>query len=251
MKTTPRVVKSARGPTKEEEIKPRQLPDRDKLNRSMSNLMSQFTSHSKQRVSTYKPPTPNHFDSHTDKPMTSRSVQSRTSLEDKTRNALSTLLLNSQQDPNQPRLVHPALKAMSRLIGNHNYDVLDNHADKFKAPTKEFVPRIKNTNSQSNLSKNNSCYQAPRRRRRNKTIPNEGNPMTSESKVSFRENETIEDDFENEESEIAKVVVQKNRSKLNTSNFREDEDNDDENEFQTSFNRIKKEDSDVKQAVDK
>lgn len=98
MKTTPRAVKSARG-LKEEEIKPRQLPDRDKLNRSMSNLMSQFTTHSKtQRVLTYKPPTPTNFESNNDQKglITNRS---RASLEDKTRNALTTLLLNTQQDP--------------------------------------------------------------------------------------------------------------------------------------------------------
>ncbi len=85
---TPRAVKSARG-FKEQEIKPRALPDREKLNRSMSNLMNSFTLGSKQnRVLLYKPPTA---------PVTTRSITSNPGEENvKSRNALSTLMFNSQ-----------------------------------------------------------------------------------------------------------------------------------------------------------
>ena len=84
---TPRAIKSART-FKEQEIKPRTLPDRDKLNRSMSNLMNQFTLSSKpSRVLLYKPPTA---------PTTTRSMTSNDGDNSKTRNALATLLFNKQ-----------------------------------------------------------------------------------------------------------------------------------------------------------
>ena len=37
------------------EIKPRVLPDQQKLNKSMSNMMINFTKHNPNRVSTYRP----------------------------------------------------------------------------------------------------------------------------------------------------------------------------------------------------
>lgn len=154
-------------------------------------------------------------------------------------------------------MAHPALKAMSRLVGNHNYDVLDNHADKFKHPTREFVPRIKNTNSLSSLSKNSSCYQPPRRRRRHQQQAE--NLATSESKVSLRDyderfndnNENIEDYIE-EEFEKQDEKMNRSASKLNRSKILNDEDEDDnENEFQTSFSKSKSNESDLKKIVDK
>ena len=86
---TPRAVKSARGFKEQELVKPRALPDREKLNRSMSNLMQTFTLVSKHhRVLLYKPPTA---------PVTTRSFMSNGGDENvKTRNALSTLMFNSQ-----------------------------------------------------------------------------------------------------------------------------------------------------------
>lgn len=109
---------------------------------------------------------------------------------------------------NKTKMLHPALKAMSRLASNRNYDVLDNHADRFKKPDKEFEPRIKNTNSESHLGKNPSCYQAPRRRRRKQQqqepqIQNKSNeslikPSINNSNISFRDND---DDYDEEEED--------------------------------------------------
>lgn len=104
-------------------------------------------------------------------------------------------------------MLHPALKAMSRLASNRNYDVLDNHADRFKKPDKEFEPRIKNTSSESHLGKNSSCYQAPRRRRRkqqqqepqNKSNESLIKPSINNSNISFRDNDNDYDEEEEEE----------------------------------------------------
>jgi hypothetical protein len=109
-------------------------------------------------------------------------------------------------------MLHPALKAMSRLASNRNYDVLDNHADRFKKPDKEFEPRIKNTNSESHLGKNSSCYQAPRRRRRKQQqqqepqMQNKSNeslikPSINNSNISFRDNDDDDDDYDEEEED--------------------------------------------------
>ena len=85
-------------------------------------------------------------------------------------------------------LTHPALKAMSRLAGGHNYDVMDNHADKFKKPEEEFQPRIVNKeNAQSKLLANSNFYQPPLRRKKPKT------PTTARSEAEFEEEEKQEE----------------------------------------------------------
>lgn len=85
-------------------------------------------------------------------------------------------------------LTHPALKAMSRLAGGHNYDVMDNHADKFKKPEEEFQPRIVNKeNAQSKLLANSNFYQPPLRRKKPKT------PTTARSEAEFEEDEKQEE----------------------------------------------------------
>jgi hypothetical protein len=110
---------------------------------------------------------------------------------------------------NLSRLFHPALKATSRLVSNRHYDVLDNHADKFKVPDKEFAPRIKNTSSESNLSKNSNCYQAPRRRRQRQqqqqnasltSIRNQEESEVKNSETKSINNEEIFDDYEDFET---------------------------------------------------
>ena len=54
---------------------------------------------------------------------------------------------------------------MSKLVSGQNYDILDNHQEKFKMPDAQFQPRIKNTTKEPSLTKS-SHYQPPRRRKR-------------------------------------------------------------------------------------
>ena len=119
--------------------------------------------------------------------------------------------------------MNPALKAMSRLVAGRHYDVLDNHADRFKAPSKEFVPRIKNTNSSSHLIKKSNYYQPPRRR--NKLNPtgasidlnNETeNVKESTSFVQHKPGEDLDDEIvdEDEVNNNLNVKNDLNRSRL-------------------------------------
>ena len=86
------------------------------------------------------------------------------------------------------RMTHPALKAMSRLVAGHNYDILDNHAEKFKQPQKEFEPRIKNKeNASSKLLETNNCYQPPRRRKKNGSAQNSASVSVVSEKLDVRE----------------------------------------------------------------
>ena len=114
------------------ELKPRALPDQQKLNKSMSNMMQNFTMHNaKSRDQSYRPSS-----------RTSLTNNAPNQLED-TKHSLSNLLFNARASVDLK--MNPALKAMSRLVAGRHYDVLDNHADRFKAPSKEFVPRIKSS----------------------------------------------------------------------------------------------------------
>lgn len=82
--------------------------------------------------------------------------------------------------------MNPSLKAMSRLVSGHNYDVLDLHADKFTHPNKDFQPRIKNLEKSSKL-RESKYYEPPRRPKKNTPAQNKLN--------SKRNNEEeIEDD---------------------------------------------------------
>ena len=195
--------------SKEIEMKPRALPDQQKLNKSMSNMMQNFTMHNaKNRVQLYRP-------------------SSRTSLTkspnqlEESKNSLSNLLFNARASTDLK--MNPALKAMSRLVAGRHYDVLDNHADRFKAPSKEFVPRIKNTNSSSHLIKKSNYYQPPRRR--NKLNPtgssinlnNEPvNVKESDSFVQKKSDENIDDEIVDVDEEYNNVNVKNdlNRSRL-------------------------------------
>ena len=122
-------------------------------------------------------------------------------------------------------MLHPALKAMSRLASNRNYDVLDNHADRFKKPDNEFEPRIKITSSESHLGKNSSCYQAPRRRRRkqqqqepqNKSNESLIKPSINNSNISFRDNDN---DYDEEEEEDTKTNRSDETYQDNENDFR-------------------------------
>ena len=110
---------------------------------------------------------------------------------------------------------------MSKLVGNHNYDVLDNHAAKFKQPSKEFEPRIKNNpNSTSQLLQKSSCYQPPRRRKKKTSNNNEQNNDQNTPLSTFRK--SFEEDNNNNnvnDSIIDETVNKKNTSGLNESNF--------------------------------
>jgi hypothetical protein len=106
---------------------------------------------------------------------------------------------------------------MSKLVGNHNYDVLDNHAAKFKQPNKEFEPRIKNNPKKtSQLLQTSSCYQPPRRRKKKSSSGDQNNEQTplSTFRKSFEENNDNVND-----SIIDETVHRRNTNGLNESNF--------------------------------
>lgn len=88
---------------------------------------------------------------------------------------------------------------MTRLGSSRTYDVLENHADQFKHPVKEFSPRIKNMNSSSSLSKNTNYYQAPRRKLR-KTVSSVRVPKESSStsrEIEDEQDQLSINEFEN------------------------------------------------------
>ncbi len=121
---------------------------------------------------------------------------------------------------------------MSKLVAGKQYDVLDNHADKFVKPVKEFQPRIKNTNSTSHLAQKSSYYQPPRRRRSNNMSVTSSNinlketlddkNQAKDNKKSINESQEIVDDND-EEIEIeddddfdkSKNIFLRNRRSLN------------------------------------
>ena len=131
----------------------------------MSNMMSNFTKHSITRTQLYKPIT------HSSEEAPSKTAMSTTNLRASMANSLNQSHVISEIKA--PRMAHPALKAMSANASSVSYDVLDKHQEKFKNPGKEFEPRIKNTSkTQSNLLKNDSCYQPPRRKTSQSNIEN-------------------------------------------------------------------------------
>lgn len=92
---------------------------------------------------------------------------------------------------------------MSRLVSGRPYDVLDNHAQKFKHPTKSFEPRIINSEKSSSLAQTSSCYQPPRRRKNRQSFT--VNSVTNAREKSVHSdhdnelvNEEINDDLDNE-----------------------------------------------------
>ena len=107
---------------------------------------------------------------------------------------------------------------MSKLVSGHNYDILDNHRDKFKMPDKEFKPRIKNTSKESTLQKSSS-YQPPRRRKKQ---PNNTTRDGQESVVSVNErlrkvnDDELVDEIASDEDDES-VVKENIQNQLNTS----------------------------------
>ncbi|RNA30326.1 spermatogenesis-associated 7 [Brachionus plicatilis] len=96
-------------------------------------------------------------------------------------------------------IMNPALKAMSRLVSGHNYDVLDLHAGKFKHPNKEFQPRIINLEKSSSKLRQSNIYEPPRRRKKN-TIQKTNNDHENEN-LSIRNSNLNESKNFNEESD--------------------------------------------------
>jgi hypothetical protein len=84
---------------------------------------------------------------------------------------------------------------MSKLVSGHNYDILDNHQDKFKQPDALFQPRIKNGTKESSLQKS-SHYQPPRRRKKatNNNNTSQGQTSARESVISTTERLKHDDD---------------------------------------------------------
>jgi hypothetical protein len=54
---------------------------------------------------------------------------------------------------------------MAKLAAGKQYDVMENHAEKFTQPKKEFQPRVTIKKDSNSKLKDSSNYQAPRRRR--------------------------------------------------------------------------------------
>ena len=78
---------------------------------------------------------------------------------------------------------------MSRLVAGHNYDVIDIHAHKFKQPTQEFQPRIKNVENSASKLKESTCYEPPRRHK--KVHISEQNKLNQSQNVPKEEHKTI------------------------------------------------------------
>lgn len=155
------------------ESEPRALPDTLKLNKSMSNMMAQFTKKpATSRVMLYKPAADlnqDHENSFAASPLPSERRA-------RIRNMLTNLSLNSATNAKASTdlLNHPALKVMSRLVAGHNYDVLENHANKFKKPDEKFQPRILNNNTfKSKLLESSNYYQPPIRRKKKQEASDE------------------------------------------------------------------------------
>lgn len=101
---------------------------------------------------------------------------------------------------------------MSRLVAGHNYDVMDNHADKFKKPDDQYQPRILDKkNSKSKLLASSSFYQPPLRRKKerpkNDQIASETprNEDENKNRPNDELDEDITEDLENTYGESVKT----------------------------------------------
>ncbi len=111
---------------------------------------------------------------------------------------------------------------MSKLVGNHTYDVLDYHSEKFKKPSKEFEPRIKNNSKAESHLQKSSYYQPPRRRKKKNiqineqenNIDNDDNKSTFRKSFDNKTNTSIVDETINQ-----KKINKNNSSLLNESNL--------------------------------
>lgn len=83
------------------EIRPRILPDQQKVNKSMSNMMENFTKHSTSRVSVYKPFESDQNDFNKTQFLNQMSSSRISGIEKNTKNALSSMLftINAKEDP--------------------------------------------------------------------------------------------------------------------------------------------------------
>jgi hypothetical protein len=84
-------------------------------------------------------------------------------------------------------LLHPSLKAMSRLVAGRNFDVLDNHSKFFKQPEKEFAPRINKRKAESTLKKT-GIYNAPRPHSQSKASARSAKDEQTNSMSAFEDN---------------------------------------------------------------
>ncbi len=209
----------------QEVAEPKPLPDQQKLNKSMSNIMASFTK-IKQSTGTFAPSSIGLNTSTVPANMFSKKFEPTNNIghgfsgtqapflfATKTGNA-NTSVMDSYESP--------ALKAMSRLVAGRHYDVLENHAEKFTHPAKTFQPRIKNTNTSSNLAQKSSYYQPPRRRRKNTNDSRPGSVVGSSVSIrpeSNKEKPFLEKDGENEMSdfEVEDVNVSQNQANVGSS----------------------------------
>lgn len=209
---------------------PKPLPDQKKLNKSMSNMMATFT---KSKTTTARSVHMSPRASMNATTPTNMFAQKFNFMGDKTKGALENLVFNNQNvnlkasTSDFQMQSNPALKAMSRLVAGRHYDVLDNHAQKFVHPNKQFQPRIKNTKTASSLSKSSSTYQPPRRRKNRQTstalgsqvsLRNDTSPQKSilsehlNKSVRSNHDEEINSDIEDIENDAE--IHSRNRSNL-------------------------------------
>ena len=235
-----------------DEMKPRPLPDRTKLNQQMADMMRQFTKpgHLSSRTVTYKPSAPPPAPSanvkgapRADDNLFQMRASSSTSLRRGSSasgggGGGSQLVFNGRNVSNMASSMslrssvaasshgggggaHPSLAATSRLAAGHSYDVLENHADKFTQPKRPFEPRIINkdtaTAAKSQLLQSASCYQAPRRRRSSRL-------EQSKQTLSGRD----DDDEEKDNAAAADKSMQSVRNNNNDDEIEDEKENGDE-----------------------
>lgn len=99
-------------------------------------------------------------------------------------------------------MAHPALKATSRLVSGHNYDVLDYRPTSFKQPEKEFQPRIVNNTSASSKLKQSTYYQPPTRKKRTSPKPDDSlHKQNSDEEEHFNEFNKMIDNEDNKSTQ--------------------------------------------------
>jgi hypothetical protein len=133
---------------------------------------------------------------------------------------------------------------MSKLVSGHNYDILDNHQDKFKMPDTKFQPRIKNTTKESSLQKS-SHYQPPRRRKKASQKENDGGQtsaresiVSTTERLKHDEDYDIEENISNGEDEDENRVKAKMQTHLNTSHHSNNGLNESNNFLNTSQHQM-------------
>ncbi|CAF0790384.1 unnamed protein product [Brachionus calyciflorus] len=198
----------------------RVLPDQKKINQSVSNMAINFTKHNPSRVMLYKPKDPEPEEKHQFVNFENR--------EKNARNMMTTLLFNvhATNDPNLSGIQNPALKAMSRLVSGHNYDVLDIHAHKFKQPSHEFQPRIKDVEKSSSKLRESTCYEPPRRQKKINFVEKdlESTRISNDHEIKNLKNQKlnsskIESDDDENDFDFVRTVREPSRDQLNNSNI--------------------------------